>query len=414
MRVLVLAALVCVAPSALAADPQWTLEAALKAAMERSPDLAVAEQRIVVARAELATVGPALPNPSLELEAGPRLGHDATALALDATFMQPLNLSGVRGARRRAGNAAIAAAEAARDALRWRIHADVHAAWDDAVIAGERERLFTEAERFQRELREVTRKRAKAGEDAPITTRLADVEVEEAQQATIGARAEVEDARFRLAELVGTTADDAPSPTGLATLPKVPELATLVAFARARDYELVALNAGVAASRARIAVADSEGAVIPVVGVGIRHEGGLGVEPAVTAIVGVVSIPLPFSAENPGAVQKARAEAELAASEVAAAERRLEARVARARAAVIAADKRVTSFGETIVPRFAENLTLIQKAYAVGEMSLADALLARERFLRAQLDALGAKAAVLHARAELERLIGADLEEVTP
>ena len=88
------------------------------------------------------------------------------------------------------------------------------------------------------------------------------------------------------------------------------------------------------------------------------------------------------------------------------------ARVAELHAALTSAIARAAAFESEILPRNAELLTLLERAYAVGELELGEAIVARERFVRVRIDALEAAQERLAARAELERLLGADLEEV--
>jgi len=389
---------------------------AIEALAERqAPRLLLAAEQIGIARAELVLADPSVPdNPVLELAGGPRFSGDGTSFAIDVAFTQSVFVAGERGARIAAAKKAVLAAEAARVVERWSLHAELQATFDAALVARERTRLLTEVEGFQRKLAEIASKKAKAGEIAVFEARLSDVVLAEAQQSTLAAQQAYRAACLRLAGLVGWTAVTPLEPDGVLEAPLLPPLASLVARSQAAEPELLYKEALIVRARARLDAERRDAAIRPAFGVALGHEGGIGVEPSVTTLQGIVSLPLPFSQQNQGNIARARAELRLAEAERAAHSRALEFRIAEAHAALAAAIARSAAFGDQILPLVSENLALLERAFAVGEIGLADATFAREHFVKARLDALDAHAARLTARADLERLVGADLEEVTP
>ncbi|HEY6724373.1 MAG TPA: TolC family protein, partial [Polyangiaceae bacterium] len=64
-----------------------------------------------------------------------------------------------------------------------------------------------------------------------------------------------------------------------------------------------------------------------------------------------------------------------------------------------------------ILPTFEKNLELLQKAFELGEIDILQVLVAQERFLDAQQDALQAFADYYGSWAELEAAVGAELHE---
>lgn len=378
-----------------------------------APRLVLARQAIGIARAELAAADPSFPdNPVLDLSIGPRVSGDGTGLALDATFLQAFYFDGQRGARRRAAREAVLAAEARVEVERWSLHADLHRAFDRALVARERVALETEVATFQTRLADIASKKAKAGEIAEVDARLAAVERIEARQHLVAAQADYLQACLQLATLVGWQRDEALEPEGALERPVAPPIEALRRHALEADPELRLKVAAVALAKARLDFETRAAGVLPAFGIAFGHETGLGAEPSVTTVQGVISLPLPTSNQNQAGIARARAELELARTERATYEQALVLRVAELHAALVSATERAAAFDSEILPRNAELLTLLERAYAIGELELGAAIVARERFVRVRIDALDAAHARLAARAELERLLGADLEEV--
>lgn len=400
-----------IAPVARAA--RLDLPALQALAEAQAPRLMLARQEIGLARAELAAADPSFPdNPVLDLAVGPRVSGDGTGLAVDATFLQAFFFDGQRGARRLAAKQAVLTAEARVEVARWSLHADLHRAFDRALVARERVTLEAEVADFQTRLADIASKKAKAGEIAEVDARLAAVERIEARQHLVAAQADYLQACLQLATLVGWQRDEALEPEGTLEQPTAPPLQALRRHALAADPELRLKSAAIALAEARLDFERRSAGVLPAFGLSVGHETGLGAEPSVTTVQGVLSLPLPTSNTNQAGVARARAELELARTERSTYQQELLARVAELHAALTSAIERAAAFESEILPRNAELLTLLERAYAVGELELGEAIVARERFVRVRLDALEAAQERLAARAELERLLGADLEEV--
>jgi cobalt-zinc-cadmium efflux system outer membrane protein len=89
--------------------------------------------------------------------------------------------------------------------------------------------------------------------------------------------------------------------------------------------------------------------------------------------------------------------------------RLLEGQVTEAHSEVVAAAQRANAYGTEILPRFEENLTLLQRSFELGEIDILALSTGRERFLRIQSDALAAQLDYFVALAGLERVVGVDL-----
>jgi cobalt-zinc-cadmium efflux system outer membrane protein len=125
--------------------------------------------------------------------------------------------------------------------------------------------------------------------------------------------------------------------------------------------------------------------------------------------MGVVSVPITSFQRNQGERAQARADLTVAEAELAASAGLLEGQIAEARSEVVAAAKRTRAYGTEVLPRFEENLTLLKRAFELGEIDILALSTGRERFLRIQSDALAAQLDYFFALAGLERVVGVDL-----
>ena len=66
-------------------------------------------------------------------------------------------------------------------------------------------------------------------------------------------------------------------------------------------------------------------------------------------------------------------------------------------------------YGSEILPTLEKNLELLRKSFELGEIDVLDVLVAQERFLRGQQDALAAFQDYYDAWARLEAIVGVEL-----
>lgn len=388
-----------------------TLDAILAYADARSPLLAVARSTRAHADAARAAASPALPaNPELTIAVGPRFSDGETGVDVQASVMQQLEIAGQRGLRYEAADRLHERTDAEIEEARWAVHCDVHAAFHRALVERERASLAKRVATFQEEVLRVVERQIDAGEAPALTLRLAQAEVAQAHQSLVLAEQSFWAARMTLGQLAGWPASQPPNPSGELDEPREPPTQPqLVAVARKR---LPSLRAGAAAIReaeARAVLADRESWVNPSVGVQYTHEGNPANGATNDIVLGVVSVPIPGFQANQGERAKARADLTVANAELNAQRDLLEADIARAHSEAIAAAKRTRAYGTEILPRFEENLTLLRRAFELGEIDIMALSVGRERFLRIQSDALGARLDYFVALAGLERVVGVDL-----
>jgi len=263
---------------------------------------------------------------------------------------------------------------------------------------------------FQEEVLRVVERQIAAGEAAPLTLRLAQAEVAQARQLVVAMQQAFFASRIRLAQLSGWPVTTPPVPAGTVDSPREPPpLEHLHATAREHLPSLRAASARIEEAEARAALASRSGWPRPSVGVQYRREGNPTSEGPYNVVMGAVSVPIPTFQQNQGDRAGARADVTVAQAELEAAERLLEGQIAEARSEVVAAAQRTLAYGTEILPRFEENLTLLRRAFELGEIDLLALSMGRERFLRIQSDALGAQQDYFVALAGLERVVGVDL-----
>jgi cobalt-zinc-cadmium efflux system outer membrane protein len=356
------------------------------------------------------------------MAAGPRMGGGGTGLDVQVSLMQQVQIAGERGARLDAADRTRDLTEAEIEEIRWSVHCDVHAEFHRALIEQERVRLTQRVVTFQEEVLRTVERQISAGEAAPLTLRLAQAEVAQAQQTLVAAQQAFLASRIRLAQLSGWPAATPPLPEGAVDAPREPEpFARLLAVARERLPSLRAAAARIREADARVTVADRDAWPKPSVGVQYNREGNPSGEGAYDIVMGVVSVPLTSFQRNQGERAQSRADAVVATAELDAAGRLLEGDIAVARSQVVAAAQRTQAYGTEVLPRFEENLTLLRRAFELGEIDILALSTGRERFLRIQSDALAAQLDYFIALAGLERVVGVDLwrddhhhEESTP
>jgi cobalt-zinc-cadmium efflux system outer membrane protein len=388
-----------------------SLEGILAFADQRSPVLSVA--RSTRSRADAARVAAALrllDNPELTVAAGPRFGKSGTGIDVEVGVMQPFPVSGERARRMDAAERLRELTDAEIEQLRWTVHCDVHATFHRALVEQERAQLAERVVAFQQDVLRVVEQQIAAGETAPLTLRLAQAEVAQAQQVLVGAQQAFYAARIRLAQLSGWPAATPPLPAGPLDDPRdPPPLARLNAVALAHLPRLKALQTRLAEAQARVALADRQAWPRPSLGVQYSHEGNPGGEGPDDVVMGVLSTPIPSAQRNQGDRRRARADVTVASAELGSATQLLSGQIAEARSEVVAASARTHAYGSEILPRFEENLTLLRRSFELGEIDILALSSGRERFLRIQNDALSAQQDYFVALASLERVVGVDL-----
>ena len=395
-----------------------SLEQLLRYADEHAPRLRVAHSQRARARAAKVRADVLLPtNPELSVAMGPRFERAPTGLDIEASLMQELEISGARSARRDAAARVHDRTEAEIDQARWELTCDVREAFRRALVEDQRVALERQVLSFQGDVLRVVERQIHAGEIGPLSLRLAQAEVAQAQQLLAAAEQSLYSLRLRLAQLIGWPVEAPPVVQGALVIEapsEPPDLSALVKRAHAHLPQLRAYAARAHEAEAQLVVAEREGWPKPSVGVQYQRESNRAMEGIYNIVLGAVSLPIPVFQTNQAARAEARADLELAQAEWLAGSQLLAAQIAQARSELVAAAGRMQAYRGEILPHFEENLRLLARSFELGEIDLLALSAARERFLQIQADALHAQREYSLALSTLECSIGQPLVGAAP
>jgi outer membrane protein, heavy metal efflux system len=281
----------------------------------------------------------------------------------------------------------------------------VRAAYQQALLARERAGSARSAEQNQARIEEIARARLQAGDIGPLAARLASVDLAQATQARIQADAEAQVALLQLSVLAGLPPEQPLQLRGELSPPAaLPGVAALIAQARATQPARRVALAELAEHEQRVRVATREGWAGPMFGLEFSHEDG-----NQNIALATVSLPLPLFTRNRGPTAQARAEQALTRAELDALEQALPQRIQALAIAADAASQRIRVHASQVLPGFQENLTLIERAFELGELDALEVSNARTRLLEAQRAALDCYRDYFDALAALQNETGSEL-----
>lgn len=414
---LALAALAWLPRPAISQQPPrpLILEEAHATARRVSPDLAAARAAVDAAAARARQAG-ALTNPTLSYAyeqtstGGLRNSQSIAALG------QPLELTGVRGARHDAARLRWEAAEADLRAVEGQVTFEVTRAYALAQAADERmalaDRAATAFDRAQR----VTGARLAAGDVSGYEARR--IRLEGARYAALRAEAALarRTAFLALAALVGAPADSlvlpalAP-PESLPPTPPAISRDSILTLALRRRPELLAAERHAAAALADARAAGRERIPVPIASAGWKTERVTAGGARLDGFVAGISLPLPFWDRRGGAVAAADADARRRAAEVDIMRRRVVRDAEEAYAALRAAEEEVARLSPALGPEAAAALRAAENAYTEGEIALVEWLDAVRAYHEAESIFVTLRAELHVRRAAQERATGSPLFE---
>jgi len=412
------------APDGLEADvPEVTLggtpvslEALLAHAERRAPALAVAEAEVDLADRDFGVAEPLFPsNATLQAGFGPRVqsgANGAADLNAQIQLLQPFEIAGQRPLRFDVARAARATRERSLERARWQVHQQIHAGYRGALAARRRAEITGRLSAFAAQLVDIAHRRVRAGDAAPLIERLAEADAAQAQQSAVAAFQAYRDACLALAEVAGWPAASPPEPIGNLPAPRrAPSLAELTELAQAHNPELLVRRAAVEEAELRVYLAHRDAWPDPQLGFQYGYEGAPSGGIPEHIIMGMLQIDIPSFALNQAEIARTSSERGVAEARRDALSSMIEVRLERLRTAVNAAAERVESYGSDILPRFEENLTMLRRAFELGEIDLLRVSVALERFLTVQQQALGAHVDYFAAVAALEAQVGEEIWE---
>lgn len=374
--------------------------------------------RLRVSRAALERGQAALDGASVVLQrnmragaaAGPRIAEGATGVDFQVWLTQRFEIAGERKQRIRTAEKFDERTRKELQEAEWIVHREVHAAFHTALVARERWELVDKLLVSTEELVSVAERRLRAGDISPLAVRLAKGELAQARQTSLTAERAFRSAQLELAEVSGWSPDVLPEPLGELDEPRrAPVIEDLLVLAAEQHPGIAARESAVEEAEARVRLADREAWPEPSLGVMYTRESLPNVRVHEHIVQGTMILPIPFSQRNQKGRAIARAELSVRKAEEQSFRQTLRARLTRAAIAVDADANRIAAYGTEILPAFEGNLTLLRRAFELGEVDLLQVLVARERLLRIQQDALTAHQDYYRDVAALEAEVGTEV-----
>lgn len=391
-----------------------TLDELLGRAHEAAPASLRARANVSLGDAAVEGARPWLPaNPQFYVGVGARNSQLGTHGEVQGQLSQQIEIAGERGQRRRAAKKRRTAYERTAVVVSWDVEVRVRAAFSRAVVAREILDARKQVEVFNRRTAEIVRARVAAGDVAELQLRMAEGELALAVQARVAATIEYRSVCRDLAATAGWPSDVPIEPRGdLTSPPEVPPVEHLLNGLD--DHPRIdALEAELGAAEAEHRAARRDGWPEPSLGVygAYEHEPGA----PFASHVGLVTLtlPIPLFRRNQPDRALALARVRVAQTDLATQRYELEQDVRRWQIAAAGAALRVRSYANEVLPRFAENLEQLARAFELGEIGGLEVVFARQRFADMELQALGAWSDYINATEALERATGQALGRAT-
>ena len=394
-------------PVSAAAQPELTVDEAVRVAVADNPRLAAALRDVAAARHGVASAG-ALANPNVvfapSLTGGVGGGSDTELL-----FQQPLELNGTRAARRATASAQARRAEAQAVAEMRAVVFTARTAYYELARAREQAALARTLLQTAEELDRLARRQVELGARPAIEQTQTGIEVTRARQQVALAEATVASAEAALNALMNRPPD---APVGAVALPvaavlsaaALPEPREAARQALAQRAEIASGEAWADALRQEARLARAEGVpdVAPQwratsVTRGVRQSGfGL-----------AITLPLIDYGSRRGRVRQAEETARAEGDRVEAARLQVQKEVAQALARARAARDVLATYPQGLLDEAERLLRASRIGYEEGRTGLIQLVEAQRTYRQVQGDFIGAQVEYALALAELERASGA-------
>ncbi|CAN0447786.1 unnamed protein product, partial [Laminaria digitata] len=388
-----------------------TLDQLLVFADANSPAIQTSRARIGLADASLIGAQITLPsNPQLSFGAGTRTVEGDTGFEYEVAVQQKLEIAGEPGLRLDAAKDRHRLSEAATN--------EVHRLVVAILLVRER---LEQAERFvafAQSMRDIAARQVEAGESSPLILLVADADLARTREAVIEARQAGKALEARLGAVVGWPSGPLPNVKGALPLVRpAPATKALLSLMAAHHPSLRTRELAVVAGQSRLALEARNAWPEPTVGLSHSREAAPGPEAEAQIWMFNLIVPIPLWRTNQEGRARAEAALVVADRERDATATRLRGQLLEAAIALNAAVKRVALYETGVVPQLESNLTLLQRAYELGEVDVHQVSQTRERLLTATGQYIDARITYYETLATLEGLVGTELwpgTETTP
>jgi outer membrane protein, heavy metal efflux system len=407
-------------PSGLAVAPiierEWAgtgvrLEEVLQYARDHAPTIVRTQARVSLGTARLEGAKPLLPeNPTVSTGLGSRFNPQGTSFEAQFQVWQPFEIAGERRQRLAAGRAAERARRAEVDEVWWETEVEIRAAFAHAVVAREAAEAQASAVAFAERVMTALELKVTTGDLAPLTLRIAETDVADARQQLLQLELEYRNACVRLATIAGWPSARLIEPVG--ELPKVIDVGRTDLVSLVEQHPAVlSAEADIDAAESRLDAADRDAWPHPALGAYVAHEQEPGVAFASNVGLLTLSIPLPVWRRNQEERAEARAEVTVFKADASTLKYEIAQQMDARLNAVRTAARRVATYSEEMLPRFSENLRMLERAFELGEIDLLQVFVAQQRFVTQQRRALEIYAAYVEAVRTFELVAGRPLRQ---
>lgn len=397
-----------------------TLEQLLIWADANSPLIQTARARVGLARADVIQAQLLFPsNPQLGLSTGARTTGGVVGLELEAALQQQLEIFGEQAARQDVAKARQLNSERLVDEARWLVHVQAHQLFTELLLAQERAAQASRFVEFSKRMTEVAQRQVQAGDASPLILLIAQADLAQTNEVMITASLRVQATRSRLVALIGWPTQQLPKIDGeLAPLRHAPALPKLLELMGRHHPSISARELAIKAQRAQLKLSNLEANPKPTLGLSYARESSGSVNsPASNVFLFNLTVPLPLWRTNQGPRAAAEAQVLVATRERDALVLQMTSSLQQTTQALDAAFERVSLYQTGVVPQLEQNLSLLERAYELGEVDVHQVSQTRQRLLEATSQYLDARITYYQTAAALEGLVGVELwanPEVSP
>jgi outer membrane protein, heavy metal efflux system len=406
----VLAALSC---HAAADETRPSLDALVAEALARNPEANVYQAEIAAAKGERHTAGE-WQNPELTTDLGAKLVRDFNGNSVGDGPLWTLSASqlfeypGRIALRKAIANHQVALAELGLEGFRVALAARVRSVAYRAALSQTKADAASEISKRLDDLVSVLSQRPAAGVAPQLDVRIIEASATALKRHAIEAQREIQSAVYELNQLRGAKID-APLvlPKLDLNLPGIPKVSTMLASARARNYDIRTHVLELQRQGFKVKLALNER--WPAVRVGPfahneradtnEYQFGIG-----------VTFPLPLWNKNAGKIESAKARAAQAEAALTTTIREVERKVADAEFVYRSHREEAQKLQMSILPQMREAAELADRNYRAGALPIATYTEVQKQYLDS-LDALSAaQAGAIEARQQLEQLTATRLD----
>ncbi len=388
-----------------------TLRRALELALAGNPAFAAVSWRVRAAEAR-AIQAHVRPNPELELRVE-EFGGSSEASGFGAStatlaFGQEIELGGKRAKRTRVAGLETRLAAWDYEAMRLDLITETRVAFADVLAAQQEVALARDTVDLTERTLEVVSERVEAGKVSPLEAMRSEVELSTDRVGLERARRKLRTARESLAGKWGATAPAFERADGaLDELGDIPPLESLLRLAN-RNPDIARWQDEITLREERIGLVRANRTPNLNVSAGVQRLA----EADETAFIVSVAIPLPISNRNRGAILAAERELHGVRAERRAADVKVRTALRRAYHELSSVRQEAVSLSETVLPAARRAHEAATEGYRQGKFGFLQVLGAQRTLVQVRGQRIQAVEAYHKAIAELERLVGTDLESV--